>query len=98
MDPRCTRRRRRRRPSVVTAPAVLDARTAPALAARVRRAAAGHRRVTVDLRHVVAVDAAGLRALRLLAADLPVTLRRPSATARAHLALTGLGTQISAYR
>ena len=82
----------------MTAPAVLDARTAPALAARVRRAAAGHRRVTVDLRHVVAVDAAGLRALRLLAADLPLTLRRPPPTTRARLALTGLGTRISAYR
>jgi len=55
---------------------VLDAGTAPALAARVRAALAGHRRVTVDLRHTVAVDAAGLRVLR----RLPVVLQGPSPT------------------
>jgi anti-anti-sigma regulatory factor len=82
----------------VTAPPVVDARTAPALAARVRAAASTHRRVTVDLRHVEAVDAAGLRSLRLLAERLPVVLRRPPPATRARLALTGLGTQISAYR
>lgn len=58
----------------MTAPRVLDAGTAPALAARVRAASARHRRVTVDLRHTVAVDAAGLRVLR----RLPVVLRGPS--------------------
>jgi hypothetical protein len=41
-------------------------------------AADGHRRVVVDLRHVEAVDAAGLRALRLLATRLPVELRGPA--------------------
>jgi anti-anti-sigma regulatory factor len=74
----------------VTAPSVLDAGTAPALAARMRAAAGGHRRVTVDLRHVAAVDAAGLRALRLLAARLPVVFRGPSPATRTLLALTGL--------
>ncbi len=98
MDARCTRRRRRRRPALVAGPRVLDAATAPAFAARVRAAAASHRRVTVDLRHVVAVDAAGLRTLRLLADRLPLVVRGLSSTTRARLALTGLGTQITAYR
>jgi anti-anti-sigma regulatory factor len=70
------------------APRVLDAATAPALAARVRGAASSHRRVTVDLRHVVAVDAAGLRTLRLLADRTLVVLRGPSPSTRALLSLT----------
>jgi anti-anti-sigma regulatory factor len=69
---------------------VLDAGTAPGFAARVEAAAGGHRRVTVDLRHVVAVDAAGLRVLRRLADRLPVVLRGPS-----HSPLVRLGMQIT---
>jgi anti-anti-sigma regulatory factor len=70
---------------------VLDAGTAPALAARVQAAATRHRRVTVDLRHVVAVDAAGLRVLRRLTDRLPVELRGAMPITSALLALTGLG-------
>jgi anti-anti-sigma regulatory factor len=69
---------------------VLDAGTAPALATRVGAAADRHRRVTVDLRHVVAVDAAGLRVLRRLATRGGVLLRGPSPTTRTLLSLTGL--------
>jgi anti-anti-sigma regulatory factor len=72
----------------VTAPHVLDAGTAPAFAARVATAAAGHRRVTVDLRHVVAVDAAGLRVLRRLADGLPLVLRSATPSTRMLLSLT----------
>ena len=91
MPARCERPRRRR-PTSVAAPRVLDAATAPALVTLALAAAHGHRRVVVDLRHVEAVDAAGLRALRLLAARLPVELRGPPPTALVRLgALLCLG-------
>jgi hypothetical protein len=84
MPARC-RRPRRRRPNTVAAPRVLDAATAPALVTLAVAAARGHRRVVVDLRHVEAVDAAGLRALRILAARLPVVLRGPAPAALVRL-------------
>jgi anti-anti-sigma regulatory factor len=62
----------------VAAPRLLDAGTVPAFAVRVQAAADRHHRVTVDLRHMVAVDAAGLRVLRRLADRGPVVLRGPS--------------------
>jgi len=97
MPARC-RRPRRRRPTTVAAPRVLDAATAPALVTLAVAAAHGHHRVVVDLRHVEAVDAAGLRALRLLTARLPVVLRGASPATRSRLALTGLGASGLALR
>jgi anti-anti-sigma regulatory factor len=98
VDPRCARRQRRSRPTRVVAPRALDAGTAPALAAHVQAAAARHRRVTVDLRHVVAIDSAGLRVLRRLTDRLPVDLRGASPITRSRLALTGLGASRRAPR